>query len=577
MVVLIALTLFGARDVMFQESGLRALLLIKALQFAVALAVLVVLRRSPVVSFAVPFAFAGGTLLAVLTAWAAILRGDVTAPPILYVIYIMGAAVLLPWGARVQAVFSIAGALVVLGDAYVVQHDFGALWSPAGIGVLFAGVASVYIADQFLKYRQAVEESKVAAEAANRAKSLFLSSMSHEIRTPMNAVIGMTDLVLETQLSAAQRADLEIVRTSASALLDVIDDILDFSKIEAGKLDIRIEPFNLRTLLETTVQSLALRAREKGLALTLDVDPRLPSAVSGDPGRIRQVLVNLVNNAIKFTERGSVAVQVAVAPANDSEPTREARQDEPPKDMNIEIHFSVRDTGVGIPPADQQRIFQPFEQASHSSPRRGTGLGLSISTHLVRLMGGRLWVESVVGKGSVFHFTVRCGFGADICAALADVTPMRAGSAPSPYVKGLRVLVAEDNQVNQRLVTRLLQRHDHHVVAVGNGRAALEVLEDEPFDVLLLDVEMPEMGGIETALEIRRHERQLQRAGGSARRLPIVALTAHAMQGDAERCLAAGMDAYVSKPLDARRLFEAIAQVVQSASNDMPPRASIAS
>jgi len=378
-----------------------------------------------------------------------------------------------------------------------------------------------------------LRRARVAAESASRVKSAFLANMSHEIRTPMNGVIGFTQLALSTQLSDQQRDYLCTVEHSAESLMQIINDILDFSKIEAGRLELDCRGFSLHECVAKAVATLRATADQKGLVLGWNISPDAPDLVVGDPTRVRQVLLNLIGNAVKFTDSGSVWVEVTAKPM---------------PERGVLAEFHVRDTGMGIPADQQQLIFEPFRQANDSIRRRhgGTGLGLAISTSLVQMMGGRIWVESEQGKGSTFHFAARF-------ESLVSAQPAQpAGVADGYPGRPLSILLAEDDPTSRMLVFSLLTRYGHRITTASNGSQVLSALARQSFDLVLMDIQMPGMDGLEATAKIRERERT---HGGHT---PIVALTAHAMNGDQQRCLEAGMDGYVAKPFRASDLLAAI-------------------
>ncbi|MFH1112467.1 MAG: ATP-binding protein [Pseudomonadota bacterium] len=376
-----------------------------------------------------------------------------------------------------------------------------------------------------------LQEAKKAAESATHAKSEFLANMSHEIRTPLSVVLGMMDVVMESELTPEQRTRLEIVKSSVDALHVLLNDILDFSKIEAGKLSLEAVDFDIRSLLAGTEALLAAKSRDKSLKLSCTIGDDVPGRLCGDPNRLRQVLLNLGNNAVKFTDEGEISIGAAL------------RED---LDDSVVLLFSVSDTGIGIHPDKLGLVFERFSQAdsSISTKHGGTGLGLAISSQLVNAMGGEMWVESELGKGSTFHFTVRlakCRFQEPAAETRTD------GSLPPDEFLGVKVLLVEDNLLNQAVARRILSKLGCEVVIVSNGREAVEAFGLRRFDLILMDLRMPEMDGFEATRLIRAKE--------TSGRIPIIAQTAHAFAEYRQQCLDAGMDEHIAKPFNTSQLI----------------------
>ena len=394
------------------------------------------------------------------------------------------------------------------------------------------------------RYEEMLLKAKDAAEEATRAKSEFLANMSHEIRTPMNAVIGATCLLQGESLTPEQKEYAETIRSSGEALLSIINDILDLSKSDGGMMELERQPFNLQRRIEATLDFVAVRASEKGLKLDYAIEDDVPSVILGDPTRFGQILTNLLNNAVKFTERGTVEISVS------------GRKQE---DERYEIHFAVKDTGIGIPENKIERLFQPFSQVDASTTRKygGTGLGLAISRRLVNLMGGKIWAKSIVGVGSTFHFTISAESSFEVpldnfeCASEKDLNHAEIDHT-------LRILLAEDNLVNQKVAQKMLSKLGYGATVAANGIEVLQALENQHFDVILMDVQMPEIDGLEATRSIRKRWRDGPK---------IIAMTASALKGDREMCLAAGMDDYISKPVSMEELARTLCRYRSSVNN----------
>ncbi len=388
-----------------------------------------------------------------------------------------------------------------------------------------------------LKAEKTLIEATHAAQQANQLKNEFLANMSHEVRTPMNGIIGMTDFVLKTDLTPKQREYMDMIKISADNLLSILNDILDFSKIESGKLILEPIPFSLRTMMSECLKMLTIKADRNGLKLIYRIYDDVSDNLIGDPGRLRQIVMNLVDNGIKFTEKGEVDVQV--------------KTEKKEGDDTVLLHFSIRDTGIGIPCKKHKMIFEAFTQADGSTTRKygGTGLGLSISYQLVRMMGGDIWVEDAPDHGAVFHFTSRLKL---------LMTPLNKQEQTSfQDISSLSILIADDDYINQTLAALLIENMGWEVTAVGNGKDVLTALETGRFDLVLMDVQMPGINGFEATMAIREKEKK------TGEHIPIIALTAHAMKGDREQCLNAGMDNYICKPIEFKEFRSIILKTVK--------------